>query len=55
MTAKPPGPSLKDPFAEGQSAARARRFRSIAIALALAFFVILVFAVSLLRLSGHGV
>ncbi len=43
-----------DPFAEGAEAARARKLRSLAIAGALLVFVGLVFAVSILRLSGHG-
>jgi len=46
--------SRQDPFGEGQNAAKARRFRSIAIAVALILFVGLVFAVSVLRFSGHG-
>jgi len=46
--------SPKDPFGEGKAAASARRLRSIAIAVALAVFVGLVFAVSVLRLSGHA-
>jgi hypothetical protein len=47
--------SRKDPFGEGVAAARARRMRSWAIAVLLVFFVGLVFAISVLRLSGHGV
>jgi len=43
-----------DPFAEGAEAARARKMRSLAIAGALLVFVGLVFAISILRLSGHG-
>ncbi len=46
--------SPKDPFGEGLNAAKARRRRSVAIAIALVVFVGLVFAVSVLRLSGHG-
>ena len=46
--------SRQDPFGEGQGAAKARRRRSVAIAVALVIFVGLVFAVSVLRLSGHG-
>ena len=41
------------PFHEGEEAAKARRRRSIAIALALAAFVILVFAVTLVRMGSH--
>ena len=43
-----------DPFREGADAARARRRRSLGIAVALVAFVLLIFLVSLLRLSGHG-
>ena len=41
-------------FSEGPEAARARRRRSIAIAFGLIAFVILVFIVTLIRLSHHG-
>ena len=43
-----------DPFAEGGDAAKARKLRSLAIAGALLLFVGLIFAVSILRFSGHG-
>lgn len=43
-----------DPFREGQQAARARRGRSLAIAGALILFVVLVFVVTLLRLSANA-
>jgi hypothetical protein len=54
MSDNPLKQTSADPFAEGQEAARARRMRSLAIAAALLVFVGLVFAVSILRLSGHG-
>jgi len=54
MSDKPQKPTADDPFAEGREAAQARRNRSLAIAGALLLFVGLVFAVSILRLSGHG-
>ena len=54
MPDTPLKPTANDPFAEGREAARARRMRSLAIAGALLVFVGLVFAVSILRLSGHG-
>lgn len=44
----------EDPFAEGPEAARARRFRNFALAAALLVFVGLVFAVSILKMGGHG-
>ena len=44
----------RDPFHEGEAAARARRVRSLAIALGLVFFVLLIFAVSILRLSSNA-
>ena len=40
--------------AEGPEAARARRFRNVAMAAALLVFVGLVFAVSILKMGGHG-
>jgi hypothetical protein len=40
-------------FPESEEAAKARRRRSIAIALALGAFVVLVFAVTLARMSSH--
>ena len=48
-------PSPSNPFGESPEAARARRSRSLAIAGGLVAFVILVFVVTLLKLSGHGV
>ena len=45
---------LKDPFGEGRQAARARRTRSAAIAIALVAMILLIFAVSILRLSQHA-
>jgi hypothetical protein len=48
-------PSPKDPFGEGPSAARARRMRSLGIALALIGFIVIVFIVSIIKMSGgHG-
>ena len=44
----------QDPFHEGATAAKARRARSLAIALGLIFFVLLIFAVSILRLSQNA-
>lgn len=46
--------SGQDPFGEGQAAAKARRMRSVMIAVALIAFVILVFVVTLLKLSGNA-
>ena len=43
-----------DPFAEGPEAAQARRFRNFALAAALLVFVGLVFAVTVLKMGGHG-
>ncbi len=43
-----------DPFGEGQAAAKARRMRSVMIALALAAFVLIVFAVTMLKLVGNA-
>jgi len=54
MSTDPLKSSPQDPFAEGADAAKARRTRSLAIAGALVLFVALVFAISILRLSGHG-
>lgn len=44
----------RDPFREGEDAARARRVRSFGIALLLVAFAALVFVVTLMRLGGHG-
>ena len=47
----------RDPFHEGADAARARRLRSLGIAGGLIFLVLLIFAVSMLKLTatyGHG-
>jgi hypothetical protein len=46
--------SSRDPFREGEQAAKARRGRSLAIAGALVLFVVLVFVVTLIRLSGNA-
>jgi hypothetical protein len=56
FTRQPPaGPtSPKDPFGEGPKGANARRMRSIAMAVAMLAFVALIFAVSVLRMSGNG-
>ena len=44
---------LTDPFHEGAQAAKARRMRSLAIAVGLVLFVLLIFAVSILKLSAN--
>ena len=44
----------KDPFNEGEAAARARKMRSLAIAVGLVLFVLLIFAVSILKLSANA-
>jgi hypothetical protein len=43
----------RDPFNEGEQAAKARRGRSLAIAGALVLFILLVFAVTLIRLTAN--
>jgi hypothetical protein len=43
-----------DPFNEGPEAARARKRRSIAIAVGLLAFMVLVFWVTILKMSGSG-
>ena len=48
----PTGP-VRDPFNEGQAAAKARRMRSLAIALALIAFVVLVFTSTVIRLASN--
>jgi t-SNARE complex subunit (syntaxin) len=48
---------VSDPFHEGQAAAKARRTRSWVIALALIVFVLIVFAVTIVKVGanlGHG-
>jgi hypothetical protein len=45
-------PSRNNPFGEPEPVAKARRQRSLAIALGLCAFVILVFVVSLLKLTA---
>ncbi|CAN5372101.1 hypothetical protein BH09PSE2_BH09PSE2_06800 [soil metagenome] len=42
-----------DPYGEGALAARARKMRSLAIAGGLILFVVLIFVVSILRLSAN--
>jgi hypothetical protein len=44
-------PTRDNPFGESDAAAKARRQRSLAIALGLVAFVVLVFVVSLLKLT----
>jgi hypothetical protein len=44
-------PSPQNPFGESEAANKARRQRSLAIALGLVAFVVLVFVVSLLKLT----
>lgn len=43
----------KDPFGEGPEAARARRNRSFAIAGGLIAFIIVIFAITLIRLMSN--
>ncbi len=43
-----------DPFGEGRTAARARRLRSLGIALALVAFIVLIFVVSVARLTANA-
>lgn len=45
--------SAKDPFGEGEAAAKARRSRSLALAVGLGAFVLLIFAVSILKYYGN--
>ena len=45
---------MSDPFNEGQQAAKARRTRSLVIALALVGFVVLVFLVTMVKLSANA-
>jgi flagellar basal body-associated protein FliL len=47
-------PQAQDPYGEGAVAAKARRMRSIMIAVALVAFVIVVFAVTMLKLSANA-
>lgn len=42
-----------DPFQEGPAAARARKLRSLALAAGLIAFVVLIFAVTLIRLTAN--
>ena len=44
---------MKDPYREGPEAAKARSRRNIFLALALVAFVVLVFVVTILKLSGN--
>ena len=43
-----------DPFNEGAEAAKARRMRNIMIAAALVGFIVLIFAITVVRLSGNA-
>ena len=43
-----------DPFKEGPEAARSRKLRSIALAAGLVAFVVLIFAVTVIRLGAAG-
>lgn len=47
---------LRDPFREGDRAARSRRLRSLGIALALVGFCVLIFLVTMARIGAnvHG-
>ena len=42
-----------DPFREGQAAAKARRLRSLAIGAGLVALVVLIFVISMVRLSAN--
>ena len=44
---------MSDPYGEGPKAARARRTRNLAIALAMVAFVVIVFAVTLIKMGHH--
>jgi hypothetical protein len=44
--------NAKDPFGEGQEGAKARRNRNYAIAAGLIAFIVLVFVVSLIKMSN---
>ncbi len=46
--------SAPDPFNEGAVAAKARRMRNIMIAVGLVAFIVLIFAITLVRLSGNA-
>jgi hypothetical protein len=48
-------PSRQNPFGETPEALRHRKARSLAIALGLVAFVVLVFVVTILKLSNHAV
>ncbi len=50
---QPPAGPAQDPFQEGPTAARARRWRSLAIAVALIAFVAVVFTSTIIRLAGN--
>lgn len=43
-----------DPFQEGAEAARSRKLRSVALAVGLVAFVVLIFAVTVIRLGAVG-
>jgi hypothetical protein len=45
---------MSDPYKEGDAAARARRIRNLAIGGALVAFVLLIFVITIIRLSGHA-
>ena len=46
--------SVPDPFNEGVEAAKARRMRNIMIAAGLVAFIVLIFAITVVRLSGNA-
>ena len=46
--------SRSNPFGEAPDVARARRSRNLAIALGLVAFVVLVFVITLVKLSRHA-
>jgi hypothetical protein len=49
-----PDARRRDPFNEGEQAARARKMRSVMIALALVAFVVVVFAVTMIKLGVNA-
>jgi hypothetical protein len=45
--------NARDPFNEGEAAARARKLRSFAIAVGLVAFVVLIFVVTLVKIGAN--
>ena len=54
MSQLDPDALKRDPFNEGLPAARARRMRSLMIALALVAFIVLIFAVTIIKLAANA-